>query len=30
MRYEHEKHDGGLPLLGVNTFLPNEHAGDIV
>ena len=28
--YEHKKHDGGLPLVGVNTFLPKEHGGDIV
>jgi len=28
--YEHKKHDGSLPLVGVNTFLPKEHAGDIV
>ncbi len=28
--YEHRKHDGSLPLIGVNTFLPREHAGDIV
>jgi isobutyryl-CoA mutase len=27
--YEHKKHDGSLPLIGVNTFLPREHAGDI-
>ncbi len=30
MVYEHKKHDGSLPLIGVNTFLPKEHAGDIV
>ena len=30
MYYEHKKHDGSLPLIGVNTFLPREHAGDIV
>ena len=24
MRYEHRKHDGTLPLIGVNTFLPAE------
>jgi methylmalonyl-CoA mutase len=30
MYYEHKKHDGSLPLVGVNTFLPKEHAGDIV
>ncbi|HEX7768800.1 MAG TPA: methylmalonyl-CoA mutase family protein, partial [Dokdonella sp.] len=28
--YEHRKHDGSLPLVGVNTFLPKEHGGDIV
>ena len=28
--YEHKKHDGSLPLVGVNTFLPKDHAGDIV
>src|SRR5690606_20094094 len=27
---EHKKHDGSRPLVGVNTFLPKEHAGDIV
>ena len=27
--YEHRKHDGSLPIIGVNTFLPREHAGDI-
>ncbi|MFN9732390.1 MAG: methylmalonyl-CoA mutase family protein [Pseudomonadota bacterium] len=26
--YEHQKHDGSLPLVGVNTFLPKEHAGE--
>ncbi|SED99847.1 methylmalonyl-CoA mutase family protein [Ruania alba] len=25
MRYEHRKHDGSLPLVGVNTFLPPEQ-----
>ena len=30
MYYEHKKHDGSLPLVGVNTFLPREHGGDIV
>jgi len=30
MYYEHKKHDGSLPLIGVNTFLPREHGGDIV
>jgi methylmalonyl-CoA mutase len=28
MYYEHLKHDGTLPLIGVNTFLPREHAGE--
>jgi methylmalonyl-CoA mutase len=28
--YEHKKHDGSLPLVGVNTFLPKEHAGEAV
>ena len=23
-------HDGSLPLIGVNTFLPKDHGGDIV
>ncbi|GIX33609.1 MAG: methylmalonyl-CoA mutase [Lysobacterales bacterium] len=27
--YEQKKHDGSLPIIGVNTFLPKEHAGDI-
>src|SRR6266850_1449827 len=27
--YETKKHDGSLPIIGVNTFLPREHAGDI-
>ena len=27
--YEHKKHDGSLPLVGVNTFLPREHGGEI-
>ncbi len=27
--YEHKKHDGSLPLIGVNTFLPKEGAGEI-
>ena len=26
--YEHKKHDGSLPLIGVNTFLPKEYAGE--
>ena len=29
MYYEHKKHDGSLPLIGVNTFLPKEHRGEI-
>lgn len=27
--YEQKKHDGSLPIIGVNTFLPKENAGDI-
>jgi methylmalonyl-CoA mutase len=27
--YERKKHDGSLPLIGVNTFLPKEGAGEI-
>jgi methylmalonyl-CoA mutase len=27
--YEHKKHDGSLPLIGVNTFLPKDHGGEI-
>jgi methylmalonyl-CoA mutase len=30
MYYEHKKHDGSLPLVGVNTYLPKEHAGEVV
>jgi methylmalonyl-CoA mutase len=26
--YEHKKHDGSLPIVGVNTFLPEHGAGD--
>ena len=26
---EHKKHDGSLPLIYVNTFLPKEHGSDI-
>jgi methylmalonyl-CoA mutase len=26
--YEQLKHDGTLPLIGVNTFLPKDHAGE--
>jgi methylmalonyl-CoA mutase len=28
--YEHKKHDGSLPLVGANTFLPKEHVGEVV
>ncbi|MEJ1095096.1 MULTISPECIES: methylmalonyl-CoA mutase family protein [unclassified Pseudoxanthomonas] len=28
--YEHKKHDGSLPLVGVNTFLPREHGGEVI
>ncbi|TWG89478.1 methylmalonyl-CoA mutase [Luteimonas sp. J16] len=27
--YEQKKHDGSLPLIGVNTFLPKEHGGEV-
>jgi len=27
--YEHKKYDGSLQLIGVNTFLPKDHAGEI-
>ncbi len=27
--YEHRKYDGSLPLIGVNTFLPKDHGGEI-
>lgn len=27
--YEHKKHDGSLPLVGVNTFLPKEGGGEV-
>src|SRR5690242_6861556 len=27
--YEHKKHDGSLPLIGVNTYLPKEDAGEV-
>jgi len=27
--YEHKKHDGSLPLVGVNMFLPKEHGGEV-
>ena len=29
MHYERLKHDGTLPLIGVNTFLPGEGAGEV-
>ncbi|WP_049623033.1 methylmalonyl-CoA mutase family protein [Frateuria defendens] len=29
MVYEQKKHDGSLPLIGVNTFLPKEHGGEV-
>ncbi|HWT14394.1 MAG TPA: methylmalonyl-CoA mutase family protein, partial [Patescibacteria group bacterium] len=29
MFYEQKKHDGSLPLIGVNTFLPREHGGEV-
>nr|WP_208543148.1 hypothetical protein [Lysobacter alkalisoli] len=25
-----KKHDGSLPLIGANTYLPKKHAGDVV
>ena len=28
MLYEHRKHDGSLPIVGVNTFLPRERDDD--
>ena len=28
MYYERLKHDGTLPLIGVNTYLPEEGAGE--
>lgn len=30
MYYEHKKHDGSLPLIGVNTFLPEKGSEDEV
>jgi methylmalonyl-CoA mutase len=27
--YEHKKHDGSLPIIGVNTFLPPEGEGEV-
>ncbi len=29
-RQSRKRHDGGLPLIGVNMFLPKEHAEDTV
>ena len=29
MYYEHKKHDGSLPLIGVSTLLPKDHGGEI-
>ncbi|WP_024890441.1 methylmalonyl-CoA mutase family protein [Luteimonas huabeiensis] len=29
MYYEQKKHDGSLPLVGVNTFLPKEGGGEV-
>ena len=26
--YEQKKHDGSLPLIGVNTYLPKNHGGE--
>jgi isobutyryl-CoA mutase len=28
MVYEHKKHSGELPIIGVNTFLASDHAGE--
>jgi len=28
MLYESKKHDGSLPLIGVNTYLPNKDAAE--
>ena len=30
MYYEHRKHDGSLPLIGVNTFLPEAGAEETI
>jgi len=30
MSYEHKKHDGSLPLIGVNTFLPEAGAEETI
>lgn len=29
MYYEHKKHDGSLPLVGVKMFLPKEGSGEV-
>ena len=29
MYYEHKKHDGSLPLVGVNTFLGKDGSSDV-
>jgi isobutyryl-CoA mutase len=29
MYYEHKKHEGTLPLIGVNPLLPKDHGGEI-
>jgi methylmalonyl-CoA mutase len=26
--FEHKKHDGSVPLISVNTFLPKEQVGE--
>ena len=30
MVYENKKYDGSLPLIGINTFLPNEEEKEII
>lgn len=30
MYYEHKKHDGSLPLIGVNTFLPEAGSEEVI
>jgi methylmalonyl-CoA mutase len=29
MLYEHKKHDGSLPIIGVNTFLNPHQSGEV-
>ncbi len=29
MHYEHKKHDGSLPIIGVNTFLPDTSSEQV-